>query len=121
LLWVTVTVESLLWVTLLLPTTWPALRCVFTFIVVPPQLTGEHRHYPTALLTNYPLILELLVWLTVTDEVFVWLTVLLPTTWPALRWVFTFIVVPPQSLGVCRHYPTALLTSHAYALLAANR
>jgi hypothetical protein len=31
LLWVTLTVASLLWVW-----PWPALRCVFTFIVVPP-------------------------------------------------------------------------------------
>jgi hypothetical protein len=122
LLWLTVTDEVFVWLTVLSPTTWPALRWVFTFIVVPPQSLGVCRHYPTALLTRYPLIiLELLLWLTVTDEVFVWLTVLSPTTWPALRWVFTFIVVPPQSLGVCRHYPTALLTSHAYALLAANR
>src|SRR4029453_13444473 len=98
LLWLTVTDEVFVWLTVLSPTTWPALTVVFTFIVVPPQSLGECRHYPTALLTRYipPLvILELLVWLTVTDEVFVWLMVLSPTTWPALTVVFTFIVVPP--------------------------
>jgi hypothetical protein len=124
LLWLTVTVEEFDCSTVLSPTTWPALTVVFTFIVVSPQSLGVCRHYPSALLTRYipPLvILELLVWLTVTDEVFVWLTVLSPTTWPPLTFVFTFIVVPPHSLGIYRHDPTALLTSHAYALLAANR
>jgi hypothetical protein len=62
--------------------------------------------------------LELLLWVTLTSEELPWVTVLLELAWPALMVVFTFIVVPPQSLGVCRHYPTALLTSHAYALLA---
>jgi hypothetical protein len=71
--------------------------------------------------TSYPIILELLLWLTVTDEVFVCLMLLSPTTWPPLTFVFTFIVVPPHSLGIYRHDPIALLTSHAYALLAANR
>jgi hypothetical protein len=35
--------------------------------------------------------LELLLWLTVTVEVFVWLTVF--SLWPALTLVFTFIVL----------------------------
>jgi hypothetical protein len=62
--------------------------------------------------TSYP-ILELLVWLTVTVEVFVWVTSF--SLWPALTFVFTFIVVPPQSIGRCCHCPTALLTSYAGA------
>ena len=36
--WVTLTLDVLDWVCMFVA--WPALRCVFTFIVVPPQSTG---------------------------------------------------------------------------------
>jgi hypothetical protein len=101
LLWLTVTDEVFVWLTVLSPTTWPALTVVFTFIVVSPQSLGVCRHYPTALLSSHAyaaavlLIVEVLVWVTSTVELLLWVMLLLPTTWPALTFVFTCMPRPP--------------------------